>query len=418
MIMTGRRSEAGRRSGPADGWARRWLLSLLAVLFMTAAGCTGPGGATSNDTAASESVETANVEVATGLGFLRDREIYMPQFARGADGSVYIAWTERSAGRGADVFISRLDPSNVFTPPVRVNDITGNVSGGDLDEGRPAIAIGDDGVIGVAWSARGEIRGAMSRDHGASFEPSLALNAADGELVYRGFVDIDVDAEGVAHAAWIDARFAPRGAEEPAELYYARIDGSEVTEINLTEGQVDSICACCRVDIDVQPDKEVIIAFRNTGGGYRDIHRMTGTMGSEFGEPIRLGPPMWELNGCPVIGPLNVGEATLWSEASTGKRRVLVATETDGKFEIVVEDSEEWRIDRPPRIVAENVGEALLLLPGRPTGLLLRGSGRSWGVVADDMPMWAMSGALIDGNLVLVGAINGQLQAERRAFDF
>ena len=190
----------------------------------------------------------------------------------------------------------------------------------------------------------------------------------------RGFADIDVDAEGVAHAAWIDGRFAPRGAEEPAELYYARIDGSEVTEINLTEEQVDSVCACCRVDIDLQPDQEVIIAFRNTGGGYRDIHRVTGTTGSEFGEPIRLGPPMWELNGCPVIGPLNVGEATLWSEASTGKRRLLVATATDGNFEIVIGDSQAWRIDRPPRIVAEDGGEALLLLPGRPTGLLLKGS--------------------------------------------
>ena len=418
MITTDRRSESGRRSATADGWARRWLWSLLVALFVTAVGCAGSGDVTTSATAAGESVETANVEVATGLGFLRDREIYMPQFARGADGSVYIAWTERSGGRGADLFISRLDPSKVFTPPVRVNDITSGVSGGDLDEERPAIAIGDDGVIGVAWSARGEIRSAMSRNHGASFEPSLALNADNGERVYRGFADIDVDAEGVAHAAWIDAPFAPRGAEEPAELYYARIDGSGVTEINLTEEQVDSICACCRVDIDVRPDQEVIIAFRNTGGGYRDIHRMTGTTGSEFGEPTRLGPPMWELNGCPVIGPLNVGEATLWSEASTGKRRLLVATETDGNFEIVIGDSQAWRIDRPPRIVAEDGGEALLLLPGRPTGLLLKGSGSAWGVVADDMPMWAMSGTLIDGNLVLVGAIDGQLQAETRAFDF
>ncbi len=418
MIATRRRSESGWRRATPVGGGRHRLLLLSVVLLVAASGCAASGGATSSDDSAGESVAVANVDVATGLGFLRDREIYMPQFARGADGSVYIAWTERSTGRSADLFISRLGPGNVYTPPVQVNDIPDGVSGGDLDEGRPAIAIGADGVVGVAWSARGEIRGAMSRDHGASFEPSMALNADAGERVYRGFVDLDVDAEGVAHAAWIDGRFAPRGAEEPAELYYARINGSEVTEINLTEAQAASICGCCRVDIDVRPDQEVVIAFRNTGGGYRDIHRVIGTTASEFGEPVRLGPPMWELNGCPVIGPLNVGEATLWSEASTGKRRLLAATATDGNFEIVIEDSEEWRIDRPPRIIAENGGEALLLLPGRPTGLLLRGSGTSWSVVADDVPMWAMSGTLIDGNLVLVGALDGQLQAESRAFDF
>jgi len=390
-------------------------LVLLAVMVgANLVACSGPGAEDTAEIAvsAADPGETANVEVATSLGFLRDREVYMPQFAQGDDGSLYFAWTERGEGRGADLFISRLGPGNVYTPPVRVNDIPASVSGGDLDEGRPALSIGRDGMIGVAWSARSDIRAAISRDGGASFEPSVVLNSNAGSPTYRGFVDIDVDANGVGHAAWIDGRFAPRGAEEPADLYYARIDGAAVTEINLTEDQIDSICGCCRIDIDVRADEELVIAFRNTGGGYRDIHRLAVGADATFGAPQRLGPAMWELNGCPVMGPLNVGEATLWAEASTGKRRLLAATETDGSYEVVIEDTEEWRIDRPPRIVDSRENEALVLVPGRPTGVLLRGSGTSWQVVAADLPVWAMSAAMIDGNLVIVGVSDGQLRAE------
>jgi hypothetical protein len=86
----------------------------------------------------------------------------------------------------------------------------------------------------------------------------------------------------------------------------------------LTADQDDSICGCCRVDVDVRSDDRLVIAFRNTGGGYRDMFRIEAGADRVFGEPARLGPLMWELNGCPVIGPLNVGEVTLWSEASTG----------------------------------------------------------------------------------------------------
>lgn len=370
-------------------------------------------------TAADNGSAVDRVSVDTGLGFLRDREVYLPQFAGGADGSLYIVWREPAEERGGNLFISRRTESGVFEPPVRINDLEGTVGGGSLDEGRAAVAVGDDGLIAVAWTARGSnIRAAISHDGGASFAPSVNLNSDEGARAYRGFVDIDVDAAGVAHAAWIDGRFAPPRAEEPAELFYARIEGDQVTEINLTADQVDSICGCCRVDVDVRNDDRLVIAFRNTGGGYRDMFRIEAGADRVFGEAARLGPPMWELNGCPVIGPLNVGEATLWSEASTGKRRILVADGTDGVYEVVIEDTEEWAIERPPRIVAgSGATDTMLLLPGRPVGKILRGSGMVWTVAVENIPRWAMSAALVDDTLILLGELDGELRAETRLLD-
>ena len=415
-------AEAGRAAGDTTpAWATgRATAAILAILVLAA--CSAPGtpsdatGAGSErEPAGAEQAVGSTVAVDTGLGFLRDREVYLPQFAGGDDGSLYVAWRERAGTRrGGNLFISRRGEGGAFEPQVQVNDLPGTVGGGSLDEARASVAIGNDGVIAVSWTARGfDIRAAVSTDGGASFAPSVVLNSDEGAGAYRGFGDIDVDAAGVAHAAWIDARFASRGAEEPADLYYARIEDGEVTEVNLTEDQADSICGCCRIDVDVRDDDRLVIAFRNTGEGYRDIWRMEAGADRVFSAAARLGPPMWELRGCPVVGPLNVGEATLWSEASTGKRRILVATETEGDYRVVIEDTDEWAIDRPPRPVAgSDPASPLLLLPGRPNGVVLRGAGVDWGVVADGIPLWAMSAAMIDGSLVVIGDLNGELHVE------
>jgi hypothetical protein len=382
------------------------------------------GGAVSDmatgDGRTSDSTAGGGANVDALLDFLRDRELTLPQFAGGADGGLFVAWREPTEGRGGNLMLARRGDSGAFEAPVRVNDIEGSVGGGSLDEGRPAIAVVGDQVA-VAWTARGgDIRAAVSNDGGRTFAPSLNLNSDEGAGAYRGFVDIALDAQGVAHAAWIDGRFAPRGAEEPAELFYARIAGSEVTEINLTEQQADSICGCCRIDVAARPEGGLRIAFRNTGGGYRDIWRIEAGPDGAFGEPARLGPPMWQLNGCPVIGPLNVGEATLWAEASIGKRRILAATDTSGQFEVVLQDDEQWAIERPPRVVvgAARDDATLLLVPGRPAGKLLRGAGSDWRVAAEGLPRWAMSAALIGDRLVLIGELDGELQAETRPLDF
>ena len=398
--------------GSAPAWAiARTILVVLVPIVIVACG-TPELGPVTDGISTEQNVPASIVGGETGLEFLGDREVYLPQFAGGDDGSLYVVWQEREVERGANLYIARRGAGGIFEPQGQINDLPGTVGGGSLDEGRAGVAIGDNGVIAVAWTARGsDIRAAFSTDSGAHFSPSVVLNSDEGSRSYRGFVDIDIDAAGIAHAAWIDGRFAPRGAEEPADLYYARIENGEVTEINLTEHQIDSICGCCRIDVDVRRDDGIAIAFRNTGGGYRDIWRMEAGGERVFNTPIRLGPPMWELRGCPVIGPLNVGDATLWSEASTGKRRILVATETGGDYEVVLEDTGEWAIERPPRLVTgSDPAQPLLLLPGRPNGVILQGAGLDWAVVVEGIPRWGLSAAIIDGSLVLIGDLNGEFQ--------
>ena len=348
------------------------------------------------------------------LAFLRERDVHQPQFAFADDGTVYVVWWEAGAG-GSNLFLSRRGPSRAFDPPVRINDVTDSVLNVDLDETRAEVGLAGD-VVGIAWITRDrDVRAAISRDGGASFEPSVKLNSDEGQKVYRGFVGTDVDRRGVLHAAWIDGRYAPRGREEPAELMYARVEAGGAAEQNLTAEQTDSICGCCRIDVEVRGES-VVIAFRNTEDGYRDIFRVDGDLDGSFGAPARLGPPMWELRGCPTFGPANVGNTTIWGEASTGHRRLLAAGDSQGDFQVLLEDSDEWSIERPARPVVGS-SETMILVPGRPTGRMLVAEGERWRVVAEDLPSWAMSAMLESGELALLGATKGVVETQIRQLD-
>jgi hypothetical protein len=160
------------------------------------------------------------------------------------------------------------------------------------------------------------------------------------------------------------------------------------------------------------------VAFRNADAdGYRDVFRFVGNVSGVFESPARLGPPMWKLDGCPMFGPLNVGATTLWMEGSTGKRRLFQADATDGSVELVLEDSESWTLERPPRFVETRESKApLVLLPGRPTTRILLRTEGTWTMVVDDLPSWAMSGFLEGGVLTVLGAVDGKASWQQTPF--
>jgi hypothetical protein len=351
-------------------------------------------------------VREARTDAALDLEFLRSRPVSQPQFALAPEGTLYVLWREPGEA-GADLYLVRRGEDGGLTDPIRVNDSPGIVEKWDLDENRASIAFAGAGIVTVAWGSRdGNVRAAVSRDAGVSFEPASTLNLDGAEGVYHAYPEIAVDESGVVHAFWIDARNAEAGAEEPADLYYARVQDGAVSERNLTADQEPSICGCCRIDV-ARSGETLNVAFRNTDAdGYRDVFRLVGNVSGVFESPARLGPPMWKLDGCPMFGPLNVGATTLWTEGSTGKRRLFQAEATDGSAELVLEDSESWTLERPPRFVETRESNApLVLLPGRPTTRLLRLTEGTWTTVVDDLPSWAMSGFLEGGVLTVLGAV-------------
>ena len=198
-------------------------------------------------------------------GSLADQQ--QPALAVGSDGTIHIAWGDERFGN-SDIFYARSADGGVsWSPNVRVNDdatvadqdfptiavdehdhvhvawedsrngdydiyyahsVDGGVSfsvnrrvNNDVGEGDqfdPAIAIGPDGTLHLAWqdgrNAIGyDIYYAISTDGGVTFSTNVRVN--DETLGDQVDPDIGVDSTGRVHVAWADNR------DGPYQIYYA-----------------------------------------------------------------------------------------------------------------------------------------------------------------------------------------------------
>ncbi len=341
------------------------------------------------------------VPSAPGQDLPSQSAVHQPQVVASGDGNLLFVWKER-AGRTANLFAAVL-ADGTFGPKLRVNSVPDSVVGSPIDEMRAALAIGPSGEVAIAWTdAEFNIQTAIAPSAGAEFRASLRLNQTEGRVLQE-FPSITFDEDGALHAVWLDPRSAGRpGAEEPADLYYARVRDGEVMEQNLTASQDSSVCGCCLPSI-VESGGLLEIVFRNTTpDGYRDPFKIVGTTDGGFKDPRPISPAIWQIRACPVAGPIQVGDAVLWFDGSTGVRRLLAASRADREPAVVLEDSDQWTLRYPPRLVSGS--PSLLLVPGRPAGYLMRYlGGTELSLEASDLPAWATSAAVLDGYLHIVG---------------
>ena len=395
-------------------------LSTIAIASLLISGCMEPSAP--NSAAQSSRLKTTASKVESqsqlpgGLEFMNARQVFEPQMTYLRDGTLILTWRE-TGETGSNLYSSVRTPDGTFGSPVRVNDATDTVESIALDGMRAAIAVGPDSTIAVAWSdTRAQIRAAASTDGGISFEPSIRLDQA-GEPAYRGFPAISFDQFGDLHAIWIDSRFAEDFAEEPADLYYAKVSNGAVQEKNLTAKQQPSVCGCCRTFINAE-DESLKMTFRNTTAeGYRDPYSISTSQNGEFSAPQSVTGPLWELTGCPMAGPIIAGNEVLWPDGSTGKKLTMVSSPDQDQARRVFDDEErgDWIGRQPPRAVSTKDGTgSVLLLPGQPASRLISRGESDWHAVADDLPSWSRSGAYEDGQLYLVGAPGGEFRFERR----
>ena len=183
------------------------------------------------------------------------------------------------------------------------------------------------------------------------------------------------------------------------------------------------MCGCCRTYIDVTPDGERRILFRNaTADGYRDIFTAAGLAGEKLSSPRRIGQPLWKLNGCPMSGPVAAGDRVLWPDGSTGRKLLMTATFGSEPATPVFSEDErgDWKPRVSPRLVSSlEPGSSLLLLPGQPASRLISRHevGGGWDLRADDLPVWATEAVYRNGALLLVGAVDGVIHFDTRTIE-
>lgn len=225
------------------------------------------------------------------------------------------------------------DLGETFTPPLRVNDVEGEVS--DHGENSAQLMFSpDEMTLYAVWNARDPknpagttVRFSRASAMMTTWSPAVTLND-DGLPVSHAFQGAAVAPDGTIYAAWLDARDKARGESDKvagatagtSSLYLAiSRDGGSTWEKNVRVAK--GLCPCCRVAIGFAGDA-VIVTYRGVeSGDVRDIMAVRSADGGRtWSGPAPVARDAWKIKGCPHVGA---------SVASIGGR-VWVAWYTEG----------------------------------------------------------------------------------------
>ncbi len=229
-------------------------------------------------------------------------------FTFSGEGHVYVVY-----GQESDLYVTQSDDGGAtFSEPVVATDVS-NVFVYPLE--RPAIAVGADGQIHVAWpedNFPNRIWYAVSADDGQTFSPSIPLSQPGQETV---LVRLLLGSNDSPFAFWL----------QNSGLSFAK---SEEDAAGFLPDRVidEQTCDCCHP----QPqwlNGELVIAYRNLvidedGRHIRDIYLVKSVDGGEtFAEPVRISDAPWYIASCPFSGPSMVadGDGTLYVSWMDGR---------------------------------------------------------------------------------------------------
>lgn len=138
---------------------------------------------------------------------------------------------------------------------------------------------------------------------------------------------------GTLACTWLDLR------TKGTKLYLSTSeDGGASWSANrlVYESPSGTICECCHPSIAFDPKGKVVVMFRNSLQGNRDMYvTSSGDLGRTWSRATKLGQGSWPLNACPmdggafafdVKGNLQTvwrREATLYRSDSTGPERLF-----------------------------------------------------------------------------------------------
>src|SRR5688500_11898363 len=106
---------------------------------------------------------------------------------------------------------------------------------------------------------------------------------------------------GEAGIIWLDNRKTSN--KEGASIYFATSKNKDGFQNGTIIGQ--PTCECCRVDLFVDKNKNIHIAYRAIlNDSIRDIvHSVSSDEGKSFSKPAVISDDNWMINACPHTGP-------------------------------------------------------------------------------------------------------------------
>lgn len=220
-------------------------------------------------------------------------EAMEPQVAIDRDHRVYIAY-----GLGNALYVSiSTDEGATYAKPIKVAELSKLALG--MRRG-PRIAAHNGVVTISAISHRpGDLVAFKSANRGASWSQAVTVNDAPGSA-REGLHAMAAGPDGTLAATWLDLR------SDGTKLYLAtsKDGGANWSENRLVYASPSgSVCECCHPSVAFDAKGKLVVMFRNSLNGARDMYAADSTDGGQsFATPTKLGGSTWKLDACPMDG--------------------------------------------------------------------------------------------------------------------
>lgn len=257
-----------------------------------------------------------------------------PNLVSDARGGVWLSWLEPRPGGGYRFQLASLS-GNRWSEPVTVTEGS-NLLANWADF--PSIFAARNGSLVAHWLERGEARGSYgirvsTSTNGGRTWTRPVIPHADSSAGEYGFVSFFDTPGGDVGMVWLDGRMA--GGHAPAGQSASMALRSTIFR-NGTPGDqtvIDSrVCDCCQTSAARTSDG-VLVAYRDRSDKEIRDTSVVRFSGGKWSEPVTVHGDRWEINGCPVNGPVVTASgnaaAVAWFTGVDNTPRTMVAFSTD-----------------------------------------------------------------------------------------
>jgi hypothetical protein len=238
----------------------------------------------------------------------------------------------------------------------------------------PRIAAGDKGICITAIGGKqgkgrdGDVLAMHSTDGGTNWTGPVQVNDA-ADSAREGLHAMAAGPKGELCCVWLDLR------NRETEIVASRsLDGGKTWSKNVLvyKSPYGSVCECCHPSVTIDDRGRVLVQWRNSLGGNRDIYVASSTDGgNSFGAAQKLGTGSWQLRACPMDGgAIAVGRSEI-SSVWRREKSLYLSTLAGGQEQLLGPGEQPWiaATKAGPYIVwlSKRGEQAHLLAPGSKT---------------------------------------------------
>lgn len=264
-----------------------------------------------------------------------------PELTKSFDSKILINWLEKIDDKEHALYFATLENNSWSQANLVAKSNNWFINWADF----PSVIKLPDNSLAAHWLTKSsdstyayDINIARSFDDGKTWSNPI-LPHTDGTKTEHGFVSLFALENDKLGAIWLDGRKTKAESHEEENLAnemtlrFAAIDktGKLSEETSLDE----RVCDCCPTSVAITSQGVVAVYRDRSKEEFRDISLVRYQNG-KWTEPKTLYPDNWQINGCPVNGPVVVAKekqvAVAWFSGADSKSKVkLIFSNTAGE---------------------------------------------------------------------------------------